>query len=138
MLEAALHCILLCCICRLYRNTLHWLQQKPQTNMVQVADARERHMREAEAAVHEQELERRQLAEEECQAAAAKASFPVCCSVLSSACAVVVAQAIKTSCLAETLYCASQCSRVGFGRGTLHINVMLPNQLDRSLAAQCE
>lgn len=70
--------------------------------MVQVADAREKHKREAEAAVHEQELERQQLAEEERQAAAAKASFPVCCSVLSSACAPVVAQAIKPSCLAET------------------------------------
>ena len=48
------------------------------TVVVQVADARERHKREAQAALHEQELERQQLAEEERQAAAAKASCLTC------------------------------------------------------------
>ena len=33
------------------------------------------------------------------------------------------------------MYCASQCSRVSLGRGTLHRNGRLPS---RSLAAQCE
>lgn len=42
---------------------------------VQVADAREKHRREVEAALHEQELERQQLAAEERQAAAAKVSL---------------------------------------------------------------